>query len=649
MRQKMFIELLQQVQNDQQRSILVVEAKGDDIFSLISEFLELFPKGICFSDEQSLFADSNTTILPLNKTREYLGLTTEAVLFDIRDGFPLDYFLSIAATIGAGGVLVLLAQSSLGLKESERFHSEAIVTPYFHQYLQAMLARYAYHFKNEVFIVPKEIGNLTIDIADAKEPFLDLDDSEQMQVKQDFLERSAGIYTLFSARGSGKSWLGASMIAESPESFVLTAPNQNAITQYLHIENLPFRAPDALFLNISENEQQSETLIIEEAAKMPLAHLERLCRRFQKVLMISSVENYEGTGQGLREKIGDLVVIDHSYELHELKRFSGKDALTKLCDALRFESKEVATSDTAFISEIEALATSKNQVISLESNLGCLETEVHYEFYNEKNIHELRENIPKLKALYQLLNDTHYQTNIQDLRRLMDTPNQVFVLAYVQERLIGAIWAMEEGSLSPVLTEAVLNGVRRPKGNLVAQMLVGQSYFPEAMLQRSVRISRISVIAPLRRLGIGQKMMRFLESKVEGATDFISVSFGLTQDLLLFWESIGYKIAHLGFHLDKTTGLHSAVVLKSLSSLESLKDGNSQKWISEAIQKFRADAFLNLSYREYRKEIANILQKKAERGSFDVRDQVVINAHYKGKRALHTVKNALLRQEITEE
>ena len=105
----------------------------------------------------------------------------------------------------------------------------------------------------------------------------------------------------------------------------------------------------------------------------------------------------------------------------------------------------------------------------------------------------------------------------------------------------------------------------------------------------------------------------------------------------------------MGFHLDKTTGLHSAVVLKSLSALESLKDGNSQKWISEAIQKFRADAFLNLSYREYRKEIANILQEKAEKGSFDVRDQAVINAHYEGKRALHTVKNALLRQEITEE
>lgn len=644
----MLIELLQQVQNDQQRSILVVEAKGNDISYLISEFLEQFPEGICFSDQLISADDSTTTILPLNKTREYLGLTTEAVLLDVRDGFPLDYFLSIAATIGAGGVLVLLAQSSLGWKESERFHSEAIATPYFHQYLQAMLARYAYHFKNEVFIAPKEIGDLAIDIADDKEPFLDLDGSEQMQIKQDFSERSAGIYTLFSARGSGKSWLGALMIAESPESFVLTAPNQNAITQYLHIENLPFRAPDALFLNISENEQQSETLIIEEAAKMPLAHLERLCRRFQKVLMISSVENYEGTGQGLREKIGDLVVIDHSYELHELKRFSGKDALTKLCDALRFGSKELLI-DTVFLSGKESSQTAMNQVISLESNLGCLEAEVHYEFYSDENIHELRKNLPKLKALYQLLNDTHYQTNIQDLRRLMDAPNQVFVLAYVQERLIGAIWAMEEGGLSAALTEAVLNGVRRPKGNLVAQMLVGQSYFAEAMLQRSVRISRISVIAPLRRLGIGQKMVQFLESKVEGATDFISVSFGLTQDLLLFWESIGYKIAHLGFHLDKTTGLHSAVVLKSLSAWESLKDGNSQKWISEAIQKFRADAFLNLSYREYRKEIANILQEKAERGSFDVRDQAVINAHLEGKRALYTVKNALLRQEITEE
>ncbi|MHC5225142.1 GNAT family N-acetyltransferase [Ignatzschineria sp. LJL83] len=661
----MLIEQLQIIQNVQQRSVVVIDAKDVDISHLISEFLELFPKGICFSDEESLLANSKAIILPLNKTREYLGLTTEAVLLDIREGFPLDYFLSIAATIGAGGILVLFTQDVLGLKESERFHSEPIATPYFHQYLQAMLVRYAYFFKNGKVIAPTEIDELSIEIpkiiperSKAQEHFLELDDSEQMVIKQDFLEKSAGIYTLFSARGSGKSWLGASMIEESPEAFVLTAPNQNAITQYLHIENLPFRAPDALFLSIAENDKQPQTLIIEEAAKMPLAHLERLCRRFQKVLMISSVENYEGTGQGLREKIGDLVLIDHSYQLHQLKRFSGKDALTKLCDALRFELKEVESkellTDTAFLSEVESSLIGMNQVINLENNVennwdgleteihGALDYELYCEFYNYENIHELRENLPKLVALYQLLNDTHYQTNIQDLRRLMDAPNQVFVLAYYQKRLIGAIWAMEEGGLSPALTEAVFNGVRRPKGNLVAQMLVGQSYFPEAMLQQSVRISRISVIEPLRRLGIGQRMVQFLESKVETLVDFISVSFGLTQNLLLFWESIGYQIAHLGFHLDKTTGLHSAVVLKSL------EDENVQEWIQEAIQKFGADALLNLSHREYRAEITKILQEKAQEGILDVRDRAVIDAHHNEKRALHTVKNALLRGGIAE-
>lgn len=664
----MLMEQLQTIQNEQQRSVIVIDAKDRGISCLISEFLELFPKGICFSDEQSL-ADSKAIILPLHKTREYLGLTTEAVLLDIREGFPLDYFLSIAATIGTGGILILFTQDSLGLKESERFHSEPITTPYFHQYLQAMLARYAYHFKNEVIIAPTEVEALSIAIPEiisksleapkSQQYLLELDDSEQIQIKQHFLQQSAGIYTLFSARGSGKSWLGASMIEEAPEAFVLTAPNQNAITQYLHIENLPFRAPDALFLSIAEHDRQPQTLIIEEAAKMPLAHLERLCRRFQKVLMISSVENYEGTGQGLREKIGDLVLIDHSYQLHQLKRFSGNDALTKLCDALRFELKEDESkeplTDTAFFSEIEFFQTAMNQVINLESNRDCLDAnisdefscalydEVYYEFYNDENIHALRENLPQLIALYKLLNDTHYQTNIQDLRRLMDVPNQIFVLAYYQKRLIGAIWAMEEGGLSPALTEAVFNGIRRPKGNLVAQMLVGQSYFPEAMLQRSVRISRISVIAPLRRLGIGHSMVRFLESKVEMFVNFISVSFGLTQDLLFFWESIGYQIVHLGFHLDKTTGLHSAVVLKSLG------DELSQEWIQEAIQKFGVDALLNLSHREYRAETTRILQEKAQEGIFDVRDQAVIDAHHNGKRALHTVKNALLRAEIAKE
>lgn len=624
-RNEMFVDILQKIQHSKERRILAVSIEdhsSQDMTQLCSALVTLYPEALFFSDDISV--SKSTVFLPLNKTREYLGLTTSAVLLDIREGVPLDYFLSISATIAAGGLLVLLMKTSLGDSESLRFHDTQIPTPFFHRYFWHVIKQFAYHWENGVLQRPRFImQKASISMKTRCHHSGSMMEDEQAAIQADFLAESKGIFTLFSPRGSGKSWLGAQLIAENPQHYILTAPNQNAIEQYHKIDNLQFRAPDALFLTIDDDDRQAETLIIEEAAKMPLAHLERLCRRFNKVLMISSVENYEGTGQGLREKIQDLVPIKHQYHLRHLKRFSEEDSLKQLGDALSFQnlsSQNLAAQDSSFIADFE-----------LKS--------LQLEYYDDQNIAHLRNNLEKLQVLYHLLNQTHYQTNIQDLRRLFDAPSQVFVLAYYQEQLIGAIWAMAEGGLSLALTEAVFNGLRRPKGNLVAQMLTGQSYFPESMLQKSVRISRISVIQPLRRLGIGGALVQFLEEKVHSKVSFMSVSFGLTHHLLQFWESLGYQIAHLGFHLDKTTGLHSAVVLKDLLDVTA-----KQEWIEQAFKKFKADAALNIQYREYRVEILQILQNRAIKGYFDERDQSVIAAFNNFKRAKYTVENALFRE-----
>lgn len=626
----MFTALLNKIKHPETRQVLLLDIDSErEVLEFHTAFRAMFPNALFFSDDDTLPFPA----LPLNKTREYLGLTTSAVMLDIRRGFPLDYFLSIAATIAAGGILVLLGKEPLDILESQRFHDTMIETPYFDQYRCSLLTQFAYQWQKGHLITPQSAplsaSHQELSTLKKKNP------EEQQQIMTDFLQETSGIFTLFSARGSGKSWLGSKLIEHDPHRYILTAPNQNAIEQYQEIAGLQFRAPDALFLTISEEDLQPETLIIEEAAKMPLAHLERLCRRFSKVLMISSVENYEGTGQGLRAKIQDLVEIKRSYQLHQLKRFFAQDPIKQLCDAFMLQEGEKSTSSGK---DFEAMHLPESlEKLARSSVRDALELR----FYDDRNMAQLRANLSQLRELYHLLNQTHYQTNIQDLRRLFDAPSQVFVLAYYQNQVVGAIWAMEEGGLTPALTDAVFRGLRRPKGNLVAQMLTGQSYFREAMLEKSVRISRISVVQSLRRLGIGQMMVSFLEQNVQAHRDFMSVSFGLTKPLLQFWESMDYELAHLGFHLDKTTGLHSAVVLKVLS-----KSTLGSDWIAESFRKFRADAALNIQYRSYRAEILQILQQKALKGDFDQRDQVVIDAFYQFKRAKHTVENAFLREKM---
>ena len=627
---------LQSVLEGRSREVLTIYLDSIDLVAeplsvVIPAFQKVYPQALLFSDD--ILLQDQYQAVPLKATRHFLGATTEAVLLDIREGFPLDYFLSIAATIGAHGTLLLLATEPLGRKESQRFHDVMIPTPYFDHYLSQQLVNYAYRYWRGEWFAPQlggdsylveEMGHhdkRSLPMIETKKHSSSLVLTEaQRAIYSDFLAEASGVFTLFSPRGSGKSALGAALIASDPEAFILTAPNQLAIEQYQSLNDYQFRAPDALFLGIKEGEVWNQTLIIEEAAKMPLSHLERLVKRFRRVLMISSVENYEGTGQGLREKLYDLVTIKKQYQLQQIHRFDHRDSLAQLVDAMRFTKRSDYDLKDSF-------PTPKKE---------DLQEALKIELYNDQNIRLLREDRQKLAALYHLLNQTHYQTNIQDLRRLFDSPQQLFVLAFYQSQLIGATWGIVEGGLSKELAIALFRGERRPRGNLVPQILAGQSYFPEAMIARSVRISRISVVDSFRRLGIGARMISAIENDSSLNLDFLSVSFGLTADLFAFWRSLDFQPAHLGFHLDKTTGLYSLVVLKRINS-------HSHEWIEESYRKFAADAALNYQKMESRPEIAAILKHYAQEGRFDARDAAVIEANRNFSRAAYSVENALFR------
>ena len=88
------------------------------------------------------------------------------------------------------------------------------------------------------------------------------------------------------------------------------------------------------------------------------------------------------------------------------------------------------------------------------------------------------ERIPhdQIESVYGLLTLAHYRTSPLDLRRLLDAPQQQFYLAQAQDSLLGCVWAVSEGGLADkTLIRQIRRGERRPRGNLVAQMLCFQA------------------------------------------------------------------------------------------------------------------------------------------------------------------------------
>lgn len=47
--------------------------------------------------------------------------------------------------------------------------------------------------------------------------------------------------------------------------------------------------------------------------------------------------------------------------------------------------------------------------------------------------------------------------------------------------------------------------------------------------------------------------------------DFLSVSFGYTDELAKFWQKCGFVLVHLGEHQEASSGCYSAIALKGIS------------------------------------------------------------------------------------
>ncbi|WP_249038448.1 GNAT family N-acetyltransferase [Bibersteinia trehalosi] len=171
-------------------------------------------------------------------------------------------------------------------------------------------------------------------------------------------------------------------------------------------------------------------------------------------------------------------------------------------------------------------------------------------------------------TFYHLLTTAHYKTTPTDLRRLFDGENQKLFEIRENQQLIAGAWGIFEGGLDRELTQAIWRGERRPKGNLVAQYLCFQGNFPQACQLRSLRISRIAVAPEMQGKGYGKRLISemILQISVQNPPlDFLSVSFGMNDELLNFWQQCGFQQVAISQNPEASSGLYSAMMIYPVS------------------------------------------------------------------------------------
>ena len=288
-------------------------------------------------------------------------------------------------------------------------------------------------------------------------------------------------------------------------------------------------------------ERSSSLCVIDEAAMVPLATLEKFLQRENRLVFSSTAHGYEGSGRGFVTRFAKL-----------LERYSNQVKKIQLEHPVRW-------------SKDDPLEIASNQWLMLNAKPdeieGCVGVTV--ELCDKTS---LIDDEPLLRAVVGLLVDAHYQTRPSDLYALLNDPMQQLWLARKNGRVVACAITVEEGGLSNELAEQIAQGYRRPKGHLLLQSLAHHSAYAAGLEKKLWRIMRIATHEQCRRQGLASQLVQaILKEAQQQSVDLLGTSYATDVTSLAFWQSQHFKPARIGHRVDASSGAQSLQMLLAIS------------------------------------------------------------------------------------
>jgi len=557
------------------------------------------------SGEQLWIGDSTVGLMPPESTKaisgkqahQVLGQERDLVVFDCWSGFNPNAFGQVSGIVIAGGILILVTPP---LEQWPDFIDPEYVSIATLPYHPADVGRrFIRHLRtcilDDQYVTLIEQGKPLpmlpalancSEIDDPIEPFRSMDQQALVKhVLAEFEKDRSRAIVMTADRGRGKTAslgiIASELLLQGHRNIVVTAPSRAAVQPLFQlaqrlleeqeysceiragviecaIGNIRFIQPDQLL----QEQPQADLLLVDEAAAIPAPVLKQMLRYYPGALFSSTIHGYEGTGQGFavrfRKGLDQLSPDWISLKLSQPIRWADEDPLEQFTYKALLLDAEFSCTDKMDSSAIHYRRIDRDQLLA-DSIL--------------------------LRELFGLLILAHYRTTPGDLRILLDSPNlQVwggFLTTQTgSEVLVTTALLAEEGNIEPTLAVAIEAGKRRPKGHLIPQTLLAHSGLSSAGQSCGLRVMRIAVSPESQRQGIGLAMLCSIEQQMrKDGYDWIGTSYGLTVELLRFWQQAGLSIARIGHTRDKVSGTHAAVMLKGFSDAGlQLQDRASEHW-----------------------------------------------------------------------
>jgi len=457
----------------------------------------------------------------LSRYRDYLGHEFEQVWIDCSDGLHADAIAALCGTVTAGGLLSVLlpGENNTMSHRMERFTAK--------HFAESDTQTHSLANKPETRSANEKLR-------------LTNEQSSIFSALTQSTGKPRGTHIITAERGRGKSTLLGQALAsvEDQSSIIVTAPRK------ANAKILLQQAPEAHFVawdKLLEHPANSEvTLIIDEAAGLPLWATELLCQKFNPWLLATTVAGYEGCGRGFAVHFTDWA-----------KKTLPQVSVHQLTQPLRWpvnDPLEQWLTDTFLLNEQPVI-----QFGSRESGTFI------------KHASELEEAL--LQQCFQLLLNAHYQSSPNDLNLLLTEAGHKLAYQSINGEVIAVAWLMSEGPIQSPLKEEIRQGQRRPKGNLLPQAI---GYFLQqdwAMDIRWLRVARIAVPAAKRRRKVASELLaEIYRWALDNNYQMLGTSFAWSPGLDNFWRKNGYALWRLSSRIDSVSARPAAIYAQPLSN-----------------------------------------------------------------------------------
>ncbi|MGB0846037.1 MAG: tRNA(Met) cytidine acetyltransferase TmcA [Thiolinea sp.] len=524
--------------------------------------------------QTELVVNPSSQRLPASKARTVLGQEYYLVVFDAWSGLDVNALAAVVGTIRAGGTLVLLTPTFDSWPEFpdpdyKRFLPypwlpEQLVGNFIRRFV-ALLQRERERAGEKLLIAVEDISAVTSNYA--------IKTTADQQRALALLQQATEPVVLNADRGRGKSAL-LGMLAKqynaAGQQVVLTAPSRATIVSVLqHAQyEVTFCAPDDLLQTVPA----ADVLLVDEAAAIPLPMLLQMLQHYPRCVFSTTLQGYEGSGRGFvlrfQRELACLYPDWLEVKLQQPIRWREGDWLEGFVNEWLVLDRGDDSSSLEVVSghfpPFPALAKAPfPQKCPVQGEQRDEQLNFNYQQIPQATL--VNDEV-KLRQIFQLLINAHYQTRPSDLRQMLDAPHITLHVIECKQQVIAVALLAREGELEPELTVDIHAGKRRPHGHLLPQSLTFHAGIPGAACLHCERVMRIAVAPEWQRQGIGRllldKLCKFAEQQ---QADYLGVSYALSPEVLAFWQCAGFESVRLGYRKDKASGSRSLMQILGLS------------------------------------------------------------------------------------